>query len=286
MKNLEWYRYFYTVARTGGFTQASRELFVSQPAVSHCILQLERSLGCALFERVPKGTRLTKEGETLFAYIEAAFNSVAEGEKKLYELSVLDGGEIRIGASDMTLRYYLLPHLERFHAVYPKIKIIVTNAPTPDTLDMLSKDKIDFGVISEPLPTGIDAKRVQEIEDIFVCGRRFYTEETLTLEEVARLPMICLESNTSTRSYVDSFFRSNGVTLSPEFELATSDLIVSFAERELGVGCVVRDFARDSLASGKLFELKTVKKMPPRGICVVRGTSVSNAGSKLIEMLF
>ena len=57
------------------------------------------------------------------------------GEQQLARLMHLETGEIRIGASDMTLQFYLLPHLERFHQLYPGIKVHVTNAPTPSTID-------------------------------------------------------------------------------------------------------------------------------------------------------
>ena len=83
-----------------------------------------------------------------------------------------DMGEIRIGASDMTLRYYLLPFLERFHEKYPGIKIAVTNAPTPETLRFLEEGRIDMGVVSTPFleAAGLKAVPVREIEDIFVGG--------------------------------------------------------------------------------------------------------------------
>lgn len=283
--SLEWYRCFLTVVRTGSFTKAARELFISQPAVSHCIGRLEEALGCRIFVRLPKEIRLTREGETLYESVKAAFEKLDEGERRVLGLIHPDSGEISIGASDMTLRFYLLPYLERYHTMYPLVKIHVTNAPTPETLRMLDAGRLDFGVISEPFDRRADAVRVREIEDIFVCSDKYRYEGLLPLEKLCSLPMICLEKDTSTRRYVDSFFEAQSLSLEPEFELATSDLIVRFAERDLGVGCVVRDFAAESIASGRLFELKPERPIPPRSICVVRSASVSVAGSRLLEMI-
>ena len=56
----------------------------------------------------------------------------------------------RIGASDMTLQFFLLPYLEQFHKEYPRIKVTVTNAPTPETIRCLEEGKIDFGVVTTP----------------------------------------------------------------------------------------------------------------------------------------
>ena len=99
--------------------------------------------------------------------------------------------------------------------------------------------------------------------------------------------MIFLEGNTSTRSYMNDYLRENGIVLQPEFELATSDMVVQFALRNLGVGCVVRDFAREALESGRLFELRFNKMIPKRTICVVRsGRAVlPTAAEKLLEIM-
>lgn len=111
-----------------------------------------------------------------------------------------------------------------------------------------------------------------EIRDIFIASRRFSALEgkPLPLAELEHLPVICLEKNTSTRRYVDAFFAGCGARLTPEFELATSDLIVQFAERSLGVGCVVEAFARRAIAEGTVFRIPTEPDIPPRQICVAR----------------
>ena len=250
MSNLEYYKVFYTAAYHASLTVAAKELSISQPAVSQTIKLLEEELGAKLFTRVSRGIRLTPEGELLYPFAEQAVKSVEQGERKLQEMLNLDLGEVRIGASDMTLRFYLLPYLEIFHESYPAIKVNVTNAPTPATLELLSKGEIDFGVVSTPFERGenIQAIPVREIEDVFVAGRRFiaYKNRMLDLQELEHMPIISLEQRTSTRSYMDRFLWENGVTLQPEFELATSDMIVQFALRNLGVGSVMKEFARRS----------------------------------------
>lgn len=276
--NLEYFKVFYHVAKAGSVTGAARELAVSQPAVSQAIRQLESQLGADLFYRAARGVRLTREGQLLFSYVEKGYEQMELGLEKLLRLQNMEGGEIRIGASDMTLQYFLLPYLERFHEEYPDIKMVVTNAPTPETLAFLEEGKIDFGVVSTPFDgqKGLEIVPVREIEDVFVGGRRFiaYKNRTLDLQELESLPMICLEKNTSTRSYMDAYLLQNGVRIQPEFELATSDMIVQFALRSLGVGCVVRDFAAEYLESGVLFALRFNKIIPKRKFCVVRSTKM------------
>ena len=139
----------------------------------------------------------------------------------------LEKGEICIGASDMTLKYYLLPYLERFHEKYPNIRVTVTNAPTPETLQHLADGRIDFGIVSSPVePQGwLKIIPVKEIRDVFVAGKKYkeLCGRKMQYKELSEYPLMCLEGSTSTRHYVEAFLEEEGVTVSPEFELATSD---------------------------------------------------------------
>lgn len=291
ISNLEYYKVFYYAAKYGSVTKAAGELAISQPAVSQALKHLEGQLGVTLFYRAAKGVKLTSEGQLLYNYVEKGYEQIELGEKKVRQLQNLELGEIRIGASDMTLQYYLLPYLEKFHERYPEIKVTVTNAPTPETLSFLKEGKIDFGIVSTPFPdmADLEVTVVREIEDVFVAGRRFiaYKNKTLDLQELEKLPLICLEKNTSTRSYMDDFLSQNKVSIQPEFELATSDMIVQFALRNLGVASIVKDFAKDYVDAGLLFELRFNKIIPKRCFCVVQNLKIPlpSASRKLLEIM-
>ncbi len=345
IENLEYYKVFYYVGKNKSITAAAKELMISQPAVSQSIHQLEKALGCSLFQRTSRGMKFTAEGDLLYRYVERGVESIDLGQQRLKQLQHLEAGEVRIGASDMTLRFFLLPYLEKFHELYPGIKVTVTNGPTPETLEYLNEDRIDFGVISTSFSpavlrdsiknlSGTIAKTgtnhtdsetysnisnyknsdqahsdnseaginsmllgkeglvyfpVAEIEDVFVAGRRFiqYKNRMMDFSDLEKLPLILLEGNSSTRSYIDSFLTEHGVSIQPEFELSTSDMIVQFALRNLGVGCVVKNFAQEYLDSGVLFELRFNSVLPKRKICVISDESrpLSVAASKLLSII-
>ncbi len=137
ISNLEYYKVFYYVAKCGSVTKAAGELSISQPAVSQAVKQLERILGVSLFYRAAKGIKLTGEGQLLYTYVEKGYEQIELGVRKVRQMQNMELGEIRIGASDMTLQFYLLPYLEKFHEQCPNIKVVVTNAPTPETLTFL-----------------------------------------------------------------------------------------------------------------------------------------------------
>lgn len=289
--NLEYYKVFYYVAVCQSMTLAAERLMISQPAVSQSMRQLEKALDTKLIVRCARGIRLTPEGEILFSYIKQGYEEMQQGEQVLSKLKNLESGEIRIGASDMTLQFYLLPYLDLFHQKYPAIKVHVTNGPTPETLMYLKEGKIDFGVVTEPLAEDetMDIRVVREVEDIFVAAHR-YTQlknHMVDLRELPEYPVIFLEKNTSTRKYVDQVLEKHGVSLNPEFELATSDMIVQFALRNLGIGCVMRDFAQPYLEEGRLFALRFHQMLPKRHMCVVTNKQLpkSMAAARLLELL-
>lgn len=289
--NLEYYKVFYYVCLEGSLTGAAQKLCISQPAVSQAVRQLEKEAGTRLFLRTSKGVQLTREGELLFRYAKTGVEQLLEGGRMLERMLNMDMGEVRIGASDMTLQFYLLPFLEQFHREYPRIKVTVTNAPTPETIRSLEEGKIDFGVVTTPFSTKniIHSISVKSIGTVFVAGSSFaeLKGKKLDYSALVSLPCIFLEKNTSTRTFMDQFLLEKGMELIPEFELATSDMIVQFAKRNMGIGCVMDGFAEDAIARKEVFKLDFKEPMPSRHICVVTGENslISLAGQKLLELL-
>ncbi|MCR5702257.1 MAG: LysR family transcriptional regulator [Lachnospiraceae bacterium] len=289
--NLEHYKIFYHVATEQSITGAARKLNISQPAVSQAVKQLEEGLGIELFTRKAKGVSLTGAGNLLYSYVSNGYETIMAGERQLAKMMNLETGEVRIGASDMTLQFYLLPFLERFHVLYPEIKVTVTNAPTPRTIEHLTQGRIDFGVVTGPLDADshFDIIPVRKVQDIFVAGTKFrhLKDRMIDYKELEQLPIISLEGKTSTRTYVEAFLERKRVAVKPEFELATSDMIIQFAMRNLGVGCVVEDFAGKQISDGSLIKLKFEEEIPPRNMCLIidKRSSMSVAATKLREIL-
>ena len=170
--NLEYYKIFYYVARQGSVTAAAAGAF-RQPACCEPGRARQSGIlprGIPLFVRTGKGVRLTPAGEILYSYVQNGYETILRGEKKLREMKGLESGELRIGASDMTLRFFLLPYLQKFHEAYPKIKITVTNGPTPETLRYMQEGRIDFGVVTSPV-TGHEEVNVYRAPHTgYLCG--------------------------------------------------------------------------------------------------------------------
>ncbi|MFD0617935.1 LysR family transcriptional regulator [Paenibacillus sp. GCM10027629] len=290
IQNMELYQVFYITAKAGSLSKAATELFITQPAVTHSIKQLEAKLGGQLFFRTSKGVRLTAEGEVLFTYIEQAYHFILNGERKMAEIQQLTEGEVKIGAGDTLCRHFLLPHLQTFHEAYPQIKIQVTNRTTREIIGLLKEGKIDIGIVNLPITDHqIDVQESMEIHDCFVTGEKFkfLSKSPISLEHLLKHPIISLEQGSSTRTYVDRFVAAQGLVLKPEIELGSVDLLVEFARSGFGVSCVTREFVEAELSDQSLYEIKLQTPIPPRrvGIIKLRSTPLPAAARQIYEML-
>ncbi|MBR7094680.1 MAG: LysR family transcriptional regulator [Clostridia bacterium] len=261
------YRTFLAVAEAGSISEAARRLFVSQPAVSAELAALEAALGVPLFARSRRGVQLTEAGRVLIEYVRSAFSLLDAGEQKLRELLGLAGGTLRIGASDMTLRFYLLDYIRAFRERYPAVRLTVTNAPTPRTLEALRDGTIDFGVVSGPLSLGTEELTltpVRPVRDVFIVSpdHPLAAAHGVTRRDMAAYPTIMLEKNSTTRAYVSEWLGSEYPA--PAIELATSDLLLEFAKRGIGISSIVEDFAAEALAKGEVVCLDLAEAPPPR----------------------
>lgn len=265
--NISLYKTFVAVADCKSISGVARQMYVSQPAVSTEILSLESKLSVKLFFRTNKGMALTPEGELLYEYAKNALSYLESGEDKLREVTGLRSGVLRIGASDMTLRFFLLDYIERFRESYPDVRLAVTNAPTPRTLEALRSGQIDFAVITEPAEgreDDLELIPVHEIHDIFVATERFAVaaEKKVPLSRLRDFPVMMLSGRTSTREYVKNVL-GDGFP-EPDIELATSDLLLEFALRSIGIASIVEEFAAGAIASGRLRKLDLARDIPPR----------------------
>ena len=288
--NLELYKTFYQIARSGSILKASEQLYISQPAVSRAIRQLEHELGCSLFFRTSRGVRLTQQGQVLFEHIDRAFGFIATGEKKIAELQSLSAGEISIGVSDTLCKYYLIPYLKLFNTYHPAIRIHVTCPSTPGIIKLLKAGKIDFGIINMPLDDDqLSYKNIMEIQDCFVAGEKYrqLSYKVLSVRELVKYPLLLLERSSNTRIYIDEYFRQNSISVEPAFELGNIDLLMQFARYDFGLACVIRNFVEDELDEGRFYEIKLAEKIPPRSICAVwlKEVPLSAAAREMIGCL-
>ena len=269
--NYELYKVFYYVAKTLSFSEASKKLFISQSAVSQSIKALEKKLDQTLFIRSTKRVKLTPEGEILFKHIEPAINLIIRGENQIMDAKALNGGQLRIGASDTICRYYLVPYLKEFHEHFPNVHIKVTNATSARCVDLLENELVDIIVTNSPNPrmNAIrNVRKVKEFHDVFIANRNFnhLKNKRLEPEELLGYPILMLDKASLTSEFLHSLFQQHQLDLVPEIELSSNDLLIDLARIGLGIA-FIPDFCLPENES-ELFILRTREMLPPRQIVV------------------
>ena len=264
--SFELYKVFYYVATTLSFSQASRQLYISQSAVSQSIKSLEQKLGHPLFLRNTKKVTLTPEGEALLRHVEPAVNLLYEGENQLLNSPSVEA-PLRIGASDTICRYFLVPYLERFHKAFPNAHIKVTNATSIKCTELLENGQVDLIVANYPnvyLGSLASFRKIRDFHDVFIANQSFaeLQGKKLSLKELQRYPIIMLDRKSTTSEFLHSLFQQHQLDLVPEIELSSNDLLIDLARIGLGIAfipdyCVPKN-------SDQLFVVQTEEQLPKR----------------------
>ena len=288
--NYELYKVFYHVAATLSFSEASKQLFISQSAVSQSIKVLEKKLNQTLFIRSTKKVQLTPEGEILLKHVEPAINLIQKGENQLLEANTLNGGQLRIGASDTICRYYLIPYLNRFHKAYPNVHIKVTNQTSIECAHLLENGQVDFIITNYPnsgLSNSQNVRVINEFHDVFVANQEYFPlkGETVSLQKLQTYPILMLDRKSTTSEFLHHMFQREQLDLVPEIELSSNDLLIDLARIGLGIA-FVPDFCIPE-NDKDLFIFKLTEKMPARQMIVAYNESlpVSQASKQFMDMM-
>ena len=302
--NYELYKVFYHVAVTLSFSEASKQLFISQSAVSQSIKVLEKKLNQNLFIRSTKRVQLTPEGEILLRHIEPAINLIKRGENQIMEANSLGGGQLRIGASDTICRYFLVPYLSRFHKEFPGIHIKVTNntsigcvdlppIPTPNhpplgCVDLLESGLVDLIFTNYPnsrLGNTGNMTKVRTFQDVFIANRNYFNLENqkLSFQELLNYPILMLDRKSTTSEYLHTLFQQHQLDLVPEIELSSNDLLLDLASIGLGIA-FVPDYCLPKHSSD-LFPLTLAEDLPSRQLMLVHSEQLplSPAAKQFLE---
>ena len=273
MPQLEHYKVFAAVARHGNLSKAAESLFITQPAVSQCIKQMEKELGAQLFVRSARGVALTPTGQQLYESVEQALSLFARAEQHLEDARQLETGTLNIGASDTLCQHYLLPYLRAFHGAHPHINLRVTNRTSRETVALLKSGRVDIGFVNLPteIPEQMRAEPLMQLHDCFVYNPSVFPlpGAPMPLAELARHPLLMLETESSTRRYIDEVCLARGTRLTPQIELGSHDLLLSMAEIGLGLACVVREYATAQIKEGRLAEVPLHPPLPSRSIALI-----------------
>lgn len=284
----ELYRIFYIVAKNGNITRASKELLISEPAVSKSIKNLEGYLGAPLFTRTKKGVNLTTEGVTLYEYISKGIEYFKSGEAKFNELINLESGTIRIGINTTLTKEFLMPYLETFNKLYPNINIEIRTNLTSELKSMLKDGLIDMHILNltnEETKNDFNIIKCKTITDCFVSNKPI--KEKISIKELNNYPLILQDKNSNTRKFLDDFANKYEITLKPKIEIGSYYLVSEFSRIGLGIGYVTKNYIKNNLDNKELFIVPIKEKIPSReiGILLNKNTTPNFSTKELIKII-
>jgi aminoethylphosphonate catabolism LysR family transcriptional regulator len=229
---------FHSVAQTGGFSRAAKELSLTQPAVSDHIRKLEENYGVELFKRAPRGISLTEEGRKLFALTERLFEAETEAQGLLDRARTLHEGTLTIGADAAV---HILPIVARFRQTHPQVAVRIIAGNTAQLLEKLDNFDIDFAVIaSRPQGTQYAARLLREdrVVAFASASHRLSKRRTIGFSDLLAETVILREEGSVTRQLLLEETRRRGLSLSRSLEIESREAAREAVAQGLGIAII------------------------------------------------
>lgn len=262
--NVDQLKAFHKVAVLGSFTNAARELFLTQSAVSQQIGALENEIGDLLFDRSGKRVKLTGEGEVLLNYAERLFDLHEEIETVFGSLRTLRKGRIAVGATAVIGTYFMPAIISAYHRKYPGIEIDLQMGNSEQILRMILERRVDLGIAGMiQRHTTLNSVFIHREDLLFVSSPQnpLAAQKSVSLDELNLIPFIWREKGTQTLTLVRQWFQKNATKRFPHQMLSLANLEAAkrIVEEGYGVTIIPTTAARREIDAGLL------KRLPVRG---------------------
>lgn len=292
--SLDLYKIFCTVVSSGNMSQAAKRLYITQPAVSMSIRQLENYIGNPLLVRTPKGVYPTTEGEVLYQNLQQALNLIELAESNYLKMINLETGELKIGSSNSVISNFLLPYIDKYHTLYPDINLKISCKTSLELLKLLKSEAIDvcfinLPILSDELNSTVDKKTdvdfntelnsddfvitpCFEIHDILIGGTKFkhLQNSKFKIQDINQYPLLLLDKSNNARNYIDKYALDNSTKLTPTLELNSDDLLVAFTKINFGLAFVTQEFTKNLFNNDNIFEISIDPPINKRHIGMVQ----------------
>lgn len=233
---------FEAIARSGSFTRAAEEMFLSQPTVSQQIKQLTKAVGLPLFEQIGKRLYLTDAGKEVLVACKDISEKMSQLEMTLADLKGLKQGNLRL-AVITTAKYFVPRLLGNFRHRYPGIKVALQVTNRKQVLDRLSENVDDLYILGQP-PDNLDINLRPILENALVAiapsDHPLAGKKNIPIQRFAEEPFIIREAGSGTRMAVEGFFAENRCEMNVEMEIGSNEAIKHAIVGGLGVSVLSR----------------------------------------------
>ncbi len=271
--NLHHLAIFHAVAETGSISACAERMHISQPAISRQLKEFEQRIGVVLFERLPRGMRLTQPGEVLRDYAARLFAIARTAEAAVQELSDARQGHLSIGASN-TVGTYILPGvLARFRRSYPDVGISMFVGNTEQVSQGVADLRFMVGFIEGPLHVAdLRAERFidDEILPVASADHPLSGKKRLSPADLSGQPLLMREPGSGTRELIETHLQRHGIRPGNIVEFGNTEAIKQAAIHGGGIAWLPRVCMPRELAAGELVRLAVKLPSIRRPLSVVR----------------
>jgi DNA-binding transcriptional LysR family regulator len=280
---------FLTIAQERSFSRAAEKLLRTQPAVSLALQRLEQELGQKLIDRSGKDLMLTDAGQVVIEYARRFQSLQQEMENSLAELRDNSAGRLAIGANESTA-LYLLRHIERYRALYPKVKVQIRRSLSSKVPDELLDGILELGVISyDPADERLRSKVIYTDALAFVVSprHRLANRKSVSIRDLGSENFIAHNVVSPYRETVLREFQARKVPLNMDVEMPTIETIRKLVQSDFGVAFLPRMCVEDEIDQGTLREVRVKELHVERKIRLVYPTrrALSHAARAFLEVV-
>lgn len=246
---------FWAVAKNLSYSEAARELYVSQSTVSIQVNKLEQALGIELFEQIGRKVYLTRAGEELYRYADRIFSLAEQAKLSIQEMQGLNTGRLVIGASTTPGIYLLPPIISSFQRKYPSLEVSLEISNTHKVQEQLLANELDLGIVGQELVNEnlhIELLLHDELVVITSPCDELAGQSSVSIGDLSNHRLILREPGSNTREILEERARQQGVELKASMQLSSVEAIKKAVMANLGISVVSRLALELELNSGVL----------------------------------
>jgi DNA-binding transcriptional LysR family regulator len=282
-------RAFASLARTGSFTLAAKELHLTQSAISHSMKALEREVGCRVLDKLGKKVVLTEAGEALLVHVERILGEMALARAELDQLGKWGQSRLRLGASSTACQHILPTVLREFHESFPQCVISIEPGDTPEMIAALRDRRIDLAVNLEPRrdePLAFRPLFTDELSFVLSPLHPWARDGRVERSQIAKQHYILYGKRSYTASMIEEYFRDEDIVLYSSIDLGSMEAIKELVKLGLGISILATWTCRKEIEERSLVSLPLGKRKLRRrwGVLHWRGRRLSLAEETFIGL--
>lgn len=277
---------FLAVAELGSFSRAGEKLFLTQPAISKRIANLENQIGTALFDRIGREVYLTEAGELLKARARRVIEDIKDLQTAVSQIHDDDVRQLSMASSHHIGLHYLGPILNRFTTLNPNAKLDLKFMESEQAIDSLLKRQIELALTTIPSPLNRELTAIPLWQDnlVFVVANIHplaTRKDALRLNELAHLTAILPDRQTTTFQIIEQTFERHNIPLKRVLSVNYLETIRALVSHNLGWSLLPESMVDDSLHTLTVDRVNLIRSL---GIIRHKQRTVSRGGRALMKL--